>query len=107
MAQLTEMVPPSVAGGLLRAVFGLPAPVRRLLAGSPVRRDGQLLSLDAQLLLRMMKLEDASLTAPTVEQARPGSSGGRRTCRRRRRGRSPRASWTRRACRRGSTRRRR
>ncbi|WP_021599277.1 alpha/beta hydrolase [Actinomadura welshii] len=72
MAQLTEMVPPSVAGGLLRAVFGLPAPVRRLLAGSPVRRDGQLLSLDAQLLLRMMKLEDASLTAPTVEQARAG-----------------------------------
>ncbi|MEO3824643.1 alpha/beta hydrolase [Actinomadura sp. B10D3] len=53
-------------------MFGLPAPVRRLIAGAPVRRDGQLLSLDAQLLLRMMKLEDAGLTAPTVEEARAG-----------------------------------
>jgi acetyl esterase len=76
VVQLTEMVPPSVAGGLLRAVFVLPEPARRLIAGSPVRRDGQLLALDAQLLLRMMKLEDASLTASTVEQARDGLARG-------------------------------
>ena len=36
----------------LRVLFGLPRPVKRLLAGRPVRLDGQLLDLDLQLLNR-------------------------------------------------------
>ncbi|XRQ12511.1 alpha/beta hydrolase [Actinomadura welshii] len=70
MAQLTEIVSPAAAGALLRAVFSLPRPVRRLIAGPPVRRDGQELALDAQLLLLMSKLEQRSLGGGTPEEAR-------------------------------------
>lgn len=72
MAQLTEMVPPAAAGALLRAVFALPRPVKRLIAGAPVRRDGQELALDAQLLLLMSKLDHRSLAGGTPEEARAG-----------------------------------
>jgi acetyl esterase len=41
MASMVEMVPPSVAGRMLRGVFSLPEPVKRLIVGAPVRRDGQ------------------------------------------------------------------
>ncbi|WP_020664144.1 alpha/beta hydrolase [Amycolatopsis benzoatilytica] len=51
-------------------VFWLPRPVRRLLAGAPLRRDGQELALDAQLLLRLQKLSGAALVHETVEQSR-------------------------------------
>jgi acetyl esterase len=41
---------------LAQKLFGLPEPWRRRLAGPPVRLDGQDLAVDAQLLLRLMKL---------------------------------------------------
>ncbi|WUI01698.1 alpha/beta hydrolase [Spirillospora sp. NBC_00431] len=72
MPRLSELVPPPITRGLLRSVFGLPRPVKRLIAGAPVRLDGQRLDLDAQLLLWMTRLEGGRLTAPTVERARQG-----------------------------------
>ena len=73
MASLVELVPPSVAGRMLRGVFALPEPVKRLIVGPPVRRDGQELSVDAQLLLLMMRLEgERRLAGGTVEDARRG-----------------------------------
>ncbi|MFA1542801.1 alpha/beta hydrolase [Actinomadura monticuli] len=75
MASLIEMVPPSVAGRMLRSVFALPEPVKRLIAGAPVYRDGQRLALDTQLLLLMMRLEgERRLAGGTVEDAREGLS---------------------------------
>ncbi|WP_433463235.1 alpha/beta hydrolase [Spirillospora sp. CA-128828] len=73
MASLVEIVPSSVVVRVLRGVFALPEPVKRLIAGKPVRRDGQRLSVDAQLLLTMMRLEgEQRLGAATVEEARQG-----------------------------------
>src|SRR4051794_26846686 len=73
VASLVEIVPSSVVGQVLRGVFALPGPVKRLIAGAPVRRDGQRLSVDAQLLLTMMRLEgEQRLGAATVEAARQG-----------------------------------
>jgi acetyl esterase len=51
----------------LRALFGLPRPVKRLLAGRAVRLDGQLLDLDLQLLNRAGEL--LSRAAPVGEAA--------------------------------------
>lgn len=48
-------------GAALRGVFGLPAPLRRLAAGAPVRVDGQTLDPDLALLLRLMRLEGSQL----------------------------------------------
>jgi len=42
-------------GAVLRAVFALPRPLRRLLAGRPVELDGQQLALEPQLLLRLLR----------------------------------------------------
>ena len=44
-----------VKAAVVRGVFGLPKGVRRLLAGPPVRIDGQELDLDAQLVIRPQK----------------------------------------------------
>src|SRR5690606_17333208 len=60
------------AGALLRAVFALPRPVERAMAGARGRRDGQALALDAQLLLLMSKLDHRSLAGGTPEEARAG-----------------------------------
>lgn len=46
----------SAQGATLRTVLGLPPRAQRLLAGRPVLRDGQLLDVEAQLLLRLQKL---------------------------------------------------
>jgi acetyl esterase len=47
----------------LRLACGLPAPVQRLLAGAPPRRDGQVLASDMHMLLRLAALAgDRSLT---------------------------------------------
>jgi acetyl esterase len=55
----------------LQVVFALPRPVRRLIAGPPVRIDGQELALDAQLLLRMQQLAKVPpMSQGTPEQAR-------------------------------------
>ncbi|MFE0021782.1 alpha/beta hydrolase [Amycolatopsis sp. NPDC059021] len=51
-------------------LYWLPRPVRRVLAGRPIRRDGQELALDAQLLLRLQKLTGAELVRGSVEQSR-------------------------------------
>ncbi|MEV7093642.1 alpha/beta hydrolase fold domain-containing protein [Amycolatopsis sp. NPDC051045] len=50
--------------------FWLPTPVRRAVAGRPVRIDGQELALDAQLLLRLQKIARAELVRGSVEQSR-------------------------------------
>ena len=70
MATLMDRVPLPVQGLALHAVFALPQPLRRLVAGPPIRRDGLELSLDAQLLLRMMAITDTSLVDGTPAQAR-------------------------------------
>ncbi|TYC10433.1 alpha/beta hydrolase [Actinomadura syzygii] len=72
LARVAERVPPSVVSGFLRAAFGLPRPVRRVIAGAPVRLEGQELSLDAQFLLRLISLEGSKLSSPTVAAARGG-----------------------------------
>ena len=51
-----------------RLLFGLPRPVRRLLAGPLVRRDGQVLDLDLQLLGRVSALL-ASADGGTLDQS--------------------------------------
>lgn len=50
--------------------FWLPRPVRRAIAGPPLRLDGQELALDAQLLLRLQKLARATLVQGSVEESR-------------------------------------
>lgn len=50
--------------------FWLPRPVRRAIAGPPLRLDGQELALDAQLLLRLQKLARTTLVQDTVESSR-------------------------------------
>ncbi|NIH86690.1 alpha/beta hydrolase [Amycolatopsis granulosa] len=51
-------------------IFGLPEPARRLIAGRPVRLDGQELALDAQLLLRLQQVARVSMSSDTPEKAR-------------------------------------
>jgi acetyl esterase len=50
--------------------FAMPRAVRRLIAGRPLRLDGQELALDAQLLLRLQQIAGTHLVTGTVEQAR-------------------------------------
>ncbi|CAL99639.1 acetyl esterase [Saccharopolyspora erythraea NRRL 2338] len=55
----------------LRTALALPSPVRRAIAGPPIRIDGGELALDAQLLLKLQHLSGhRNLSAPTVELAR-------------------------------------
>ncbi len=56
--------------GSLRVVFGLPAPVRRALAGAPIEVGGRRLDLDMQLFLRMQRLTGRGLDRSTVAAAR-------------------------------------
>jgi acetyl esterase len=70
MSTLLSRIPPSVQSIALHAVFALPQPARRLLAGPPIQRDGLELALDAQLLLRMMTLNEFSLSGETPATAR-------------------------------------
>ncbi|WP_435154465.1 alpha/beta hydrolase [Amycolatopsis sacchari] len=51
-------------------VFSLPRPLRRLIAGRPIRVDGQELALDAQLLLRLQQLAGVAMAKETPELAR-------------------------------------
>ncbi|GAA3559260.1 alpha/beta hydrolase [Amycolatopsis ultiminotia] len=50
--------------------FALPRPVRRLLAGSPVRLDGQQLDVDVQLLLRLQRISGGGLVPGSVGHSR-------------------------------------
>jgi acetyl esterase len=67
--------PPQVQAVVLRSVFALPRPLKRAIAGNPVRLDGQQLALDAQLLLTMQKLTgQTTLAMPDHEDARRAMS---------------------------------
>ncbi|KOX32502.1 alpha/beta hydrolase [Saccharothrix sp. NRRL B-16348] len=70
MSKLAESIPPGVLAGALRFVFGLPAPLRRLITGRPITLDGQRLHPEAQLLLRLQQLsgEDLTLTTPAANR---------------------------------------
>jgi acetyl esterase len=56
--------------GLVRGIFALPTPVRRLMAGPPVRIDGQVMALDAQLVIRLKNCSGSDVFADPVEKAR-------------------------------------
>lgn len=63
--------PPAVQAAVLRAAFALPAPLKRAIAGKPVRLDGQQLALDAQLLLTLQRLSgQTGLSASSPQKAR-------------------------------------
>ncbi len=70
MSTLMSRIPLPVQGLALHAVFALPQPLRRLVAGPPLRRDGLELALDAQLLLRMVALTDTNLSDSDPATAR-------------------------------------
>jgi acetyl esterase len=53
-----------------RAVFALPRRLRRLIAGKPIRIDGQELALDAQLLLTLEKLAGRRMADGLPDDAR-------------------------------------
>lgn len=59
-----------VQAAAAKLLCALPRPVRRLIAGRPIRLDGQELALDAQLFLRMQQLSGSSLVSETVETSR-------------------------------------
>lgn len=54
----------------VRALYALPRPVRRLVAGPPVRIDGQEQALDAQLIIRLKNLSGSDVFADPVEKSR-------------------------------------
>ncbi len=63
-------LPVRVQTAATQLAFWLPKPVRRILAGRQLHLDGQDLSLDAQLLLRLQKLARAELVRGSVEKSR-------------------------------------
>lgn len=79
MSTALSRVSPSVQGAALHSVFALPQPVRRMIAGPPVRRDGLELALDAQLLLRLLSLTEFSPTGATPEEVRARTAASRST----------------------------
>ncbi|GAA2599999.1 alpha/beta hydrolase [Actinomadura fulvescens] len=74
----TDLIPPQAVNLAVRAVYALPAPVRRLIAGRQVSRDGQRLAPEAQLLLALMKLENTGLRDERVDLARRRLERGQR-----------------------------
>lgn len=71
-ARLLEKLPPRVLRTGANLLFGLPRPLKRLIAGSPLRRDGQRLDLDMQLLVRIQQLGDLRMVGsdePTAARA--------------------------------------
>jgi acetyl esterase len=55
---------------LVRSLFASPKPLRRLLAGPPIRIDGQELALDAQLLIRLKNLSGSDVFVDPVDESR-------------------------------------
>src|SRR5215472_6789179 len=55
---------------IVRGLFTLPKPVRRLLAGPTVRIDGQEMALDAQLMIRLKNRSGSDVFTDPVETAR-------------------------------------
>jgi acetyl esterase len=70
MSRLAARVSPTVINRTVRTLYALPRSLRRGIAGPPVYRDGQRLSLDAQLLLRVASGATAPLSAGSPTQAR-------------------------------------
>src|ERR1700761_3651107 len=60
---------------VVRGIFALPTPVRRLLAGPPLRIDGQELDVDAQLAIRLKNASGSDVFAGPVEKARARYDG--------------------------------
>jgi acetyl esterase len=59
-----------VKAAVVRGVFGLPKPVRRFLAGPPLRIDGQEMALDAQLAIALKNRSGSDVFDGPVETAR-------------------------------------
>jgi acetyl esterase len=55
---------------VVHGLLALPSPVRRLLAGPPVRIDGQEMALDAQLMLRLKDRSGSDVFTDPVDRAR-------------------------------------
>ena len=55
---------------VVRAVFGLPEPARRFLAGTPMRIDGQEMALDAQLAITIKNRSGSDVFDGPVQEAR-------------------------------------
>jgi acetyl esterase len=55
---------------VIRTAFGLPTPVRRLLAGQPLRIDGQEMALDAQLAIALKNRSGSDVFDGPVQEAR-------------------------------------
>ncbi|GAA1960206.1 alpha/beta hydrolase [Kitasatospora viridis] len=58
-----------VQAAVVRAAYALPQVLRRAIAGPELRRDGQVLSLDAQLLLRLQQIAGTTLVHRSGEVA--------------------------------------
>ncbi|UJW34596.1 alpha/beta hydrolase [Saccharothrix sp. AJ9571] len=67
---MTVPVQIRVQAAAAQLLYALPTPVKRLIAGAPIRLDGQELALDAQLLLRLQQLTGAELAGHSVERSR-------------------------------------
>jgi len=63
-------IPVRVQATMARALFALPAPVRRRMAGPPIRRDGQTLDPDVQFLLKLLTAQGTTLTEDEPADAR-------------------------------------
>jgi acetyl esterase len=59
-----------IKAAVVRSVFGLPKPVRRFLAGPPLRIDGQEMALNAQLAISLKNRSGSDVFDGAVEQAR-------------------------------------
>lgn len=76
MASLLDLVPPSWLVAAVRGLYALPKPLRALLAGPPIRDDGQSLDPDMRLLLRLVRLENYTMSAGSPADARAATDGG-------------------------------
>ncbi len=70
MASLLDRIPPSWLVVAVRSLLALPKPVRALFGGPPIRSEGQTLDSDMRLLLRLVELENLSMSGATPEQGR-------------------------------------
>ena len=59
---------------VVSGLFALPAPVRRFLAGPPLRIDGQEMALDAQLAIRLKNRSVRIVVFRPVRLVRPAAS---------------------------------
>lgn len=59
-----------VKAAVIRGIFALPKPARRLLAGAPLRIDGQQMALDAQLAIALKNRSGSDVFDGPVEEAR-------------------------------------